>query len=74
MARNCAIENGCATSKGLHDHQHCEVLMGERVAESLETRKVPRSVRSAVVHMVGKSMMSAKLDVVLACTARLLAF
>ena len=34
MARNCAIENGWVMPKGLYNHQHCEVLMGQDVAES----------------------------------------
>ena len=34
MARNCTIEIGSATLEELHNHQHCEVLMGQRVADN----------------------------------------
>ena len=40
MARNWAIEDGWATPDGLQNHQHCEVLKGQCVAESLTVRKV----------------------------------
>ena len=34
MAQNCAIENGWVMPEGLLNQQHCEVLMGQGVAES----------------------------------------
>ena len=31
---NCAMANDWPTPEGLHNQQHCKVLMGEHVAES----------------------------------------